>query len=231
MKFAQLKTFLAAAVASGLLTVAASATPVTGMANIIANVSVSGTSVVFSPTFTTTQGASETGDFAGLQGGSIQSLSGGPVTADTSIVKFVTFSDGLIAPVYFDLTYIAPGVGTLAGCSSAGVGSACTPAGSPFSLFQLSSNTVLAALQLNGIVYTGSAATGSSTAVSVFTTQTVINGNIPGIVQMLQNGESLTGITYSATFAASAPAVPEPSTICLMGLGLFAAGLLSRRKR
>ena len=102
----------------------------------------------------------------------------------------------------FDLTYIAPGVGTQAGCGSSTPGSLCTPNGSPFTLLQLTSSTVVASLQLNGDAYTGSSASGESFTRGVFSTQTVIGGTLPAIIAALNHGHSIDGITYSASFAA-----------------------------
>lgn len=207
----------------------AGATPITGSANIVGNVNVSASGVSFLSTFTSSAGAAETGDFSGLLGGTIKNLANGPLTGSTFLKAFATFNTGLPTPVYFDLTYIAPGVGTLAGCNSSALGTACTPSGSPFSLFQLSSNTVLAALQLNGNLYKDSSDTGVSSGVSIFSTQTVLNGTIPNIVSLLTQGQSLTGITYSASIVATSP-VPEPASLLLMRMGLVGAGLIARRK-
>src|SRR3954471_442800 len=227
MKF---KTVLGAGLLAPMLFMAGSAqaAAVSGQANIAGNVTVSANSINFAPTFVNTPGAMETGSFTGLTGGTIMSLTGGPVTGGTNVTGFINFSEGVKSPVTFDLTYIAPGVGTAAGCSSSTPGALCTPAGSPFTLIQLSSNTVVAALQLNGNAYTGSSATGSSYTTGIFSTQTAVNGTVSDIVATLQNGGSISGITYSASFAASA--VPEPGSMLLMGLGLAGAGLLARRK-
>ena len=217
------------AVPALFLTGSAQATSITGQANIAGNVSVSGTTIAFSPTFTNTVNATETGSFAGLTGGTIGSLTGGPQTGNVSVPGFISFNQGVAAPITFDLTYIAPGVGTVANCSSSALGAACTPSGSPFTLFQLTSNTVLASLNLNGVAYTGTSATGSSPTVGVFSTQDVVYGTIPAVIAALQNGGSLNGITYSASFVAS-PTVPEPASMLLMGMGLLGAGLVARRK-
>lgn len=211
-----------------LLTSTAYATPVTGQANIAGNVTVTSNAINFAPTFTTTAGAMETGSFAGLTGGTIQSLTGGPVTGNTSVPSFVVFSTGVASPVTFDLTYIAPGVGTLAGCSSSSLGAECTPAGSPFSLFQISSNTVIASLQFNGNSYTGTAASGTSPTTSIFSTQTVLGGTIPQVLAQLNSPGGITGITYSASFTVTA--VPEPGSLLIMGAGLVGVGLIARRK-
>jgi hypothetical protein len=215
-------------VSCSLLTNVAQAAPITGMANIAGNVSVTFTSINFNPSFVSTAGAMETGSFSGLTGGTIMSLTGGPATGATNIPNFAMFTTGVATPVVFNLTNIAAGVGTLAGCGSSAVGSVCTPTGSPFTLVQLTSSTVVATLQLDGEAYTGSAATGTSPTTAVFSTQLVAPGTIPTVLAQLAAG-GVSGITYSASFISANP-VPEPASMLLLGIGLVGAGLVARRK-
>src|SRR3954453_8072769 len=70
----------------------ARAAAVTGQANIAGNVNVDLTSIIFNPTFTNTPGALETGSFAGLTGGTIMSLTGGPRTGGTKVPGFTNLN-------------------------------------------------------------------------------------------------------------------------------------------
>jgi hypothetical protein len=229
MRFNRFTVASLLAIPLSLITTSVQATPVSGIANIAGNVTVTASSIEFDPQFVVpVAGATETGDFTGLTGGTIMSLFDGPQIGPTNVANFIRFTNGVAQPITFDLTFIAPGVGTPAGCNSSTSGAECTPPGSPFTLFQLTSSTVIASLQLNGNSYIGSSATGSSPTTSIFSTQTALNGTIPQIIAQLNSGGAVTGATYSASFA-TAP-VPEPTSLLLMGLGLVGAGIVARRK-
>src|SRR6478609_1576333 len=85
-----------------LIVNSASAASVSGEANIAGTVTVDASSIVFNPTFVNTPGAKETGSFAGLTGGTIMSLYGGPVTGATYVPGFINFNAGVATPVTLD---------------------------------------------------------------------------------------------------------------------------------
>jgi hypothetical protein len=172
-----------------------------------------------------------TGSFAGLTTpDSIMDLTNGPVTGDVSVIAFAFFtaSTGLVT---FDLTHIDPGTGTLAGCSDNTVGNVCTPAGSPFTLSQVTATSVGFAFSIEGWAYTGTSDTGESPAQALFTGQQV-PGTITGVLSALETNGSFSN-SYSSTFSVTEAETPEPGTLgmFLIGAGLLGMGVLRSRRQ
>jgi hypothetical protein len=205
-----------------------SATAITGTANVAGNVVVTATSATFNAALTVPPGGMETGAFAGLTGGTYNTTTLTGVGA-VSVAPFITFSGGLTTPVIFDLTTIMPGFGTVAGCTTGAIGAECTPAGSPFTLIQSTGNTVAVSLTLLGNAYTGTAGSGTSSTVGAYTTQVTTPGTIAGILAQLGTPGGSINQSYSATFTATAAAIPEPASILILGMGLLGIGVISRR--
>lgn len=170
----------------------------------------------------------DTGGFSGLLGGTIQDITGLPVLKQITFLVPTSLANPL-GKVFFDLQAFGPTTGTAAGCSSDAVGSLCTPAGSPFTLKQTAAMAVEIDLNVLGISYAGSSATGFDPTVGLLTTQNLIPGTISGVLAQVRNG----GITnsYSATFSATAPnPTPEPASMFLLGTGLIGVGFSVRKK-
>ena len=212
-----------------MTSVSVSATPVSGTANIGGSATVTGTSISFFDNLNTggafSASTPNTGSYTGETGGTITDLTGGPITGPDPISAFATFTVPT-GNVIFDLQTIAAGNGTAGACLSNTVGNLCTPTGSPFTLDQVSANTVAITLVLSGVAHTGLATTGTSPTTAIFTAQRV-PGTITDILGALSNGGSISQ-SYSATFASTA--VPEPATFGLIGTALLGVGLLKFRR-
>lgn len=225
--------FSLVALSTAAFVMPAMADSVTGTATFSGNATVNNGGIFFNATGanvpnTYVPGSPNTGDFSGLTGGTIMNLVGPSMTGPVSIPDFVTFVTGS-GLVHFDLTDILPGTGSAAACSSAAIGTVCTPPNSPFTLIQTASNAVAITLTLNGKAWINSPSP-SSSATGAFTTQDVTIGTIPNIIGTLLAGGNVHD-TYSASFIATpSSTVPEPATLLLMGVGLLGAGLVARRK-
>jgi len=204
-----------------------------GTANIDGTVTVTTTSVMFANSLGTANNVFDTGSGSGAFTGltspdSIKNLTGGPVTGPDSVIDFATFTTN-IGLVNFDLVSIDPGYGTLAGCTNNTVGNTCTTTGSPFTLTQVSANTVAFTFSLEGVFYTGSSAGGTSQGIGLFTGQQV-PGTITGVLATLKNTGSFSN-TYSATFSEfGVSSTPEPGTLVMFLTGLGLVGIVPLRR-
>jgi len=167
-------------------------------------------------------------------GTNITYTGGGPLTSSvTGLVKDLSVPSGTVLDfmtftgnpnLHFDLTSLGPGVANT-NCASLFV--ACSPSpGSPFVLTGTPTGTSLS-LSASGVARDASGH--SSTWSGVFTAQ--IPGTAASIQTTLNGGGSVVG-TYSGNFNVTAPQVPEPTTILLLGTGLagIAAKVRKRRK-
>jgi hypothetical protein len=165
--------------------------------------------------------------------GTIHDLSNSPgqQPVDTPFVlpNFLT-----IGGLNFTLTFIPGGTAGSALCGAPeAAGQQCTPPGSPFNLFNTSSNTSTASFNVLGTVSDG---TGNpANFVGVFSTQftplkTPTGGSYQDILQQLAT-QGFVDASYSASF--SFTAVPEPGTTSLLlgGLACVAANFWRRRRQ
>ncbi len=167
-----------------------------------------------------------TGPFASLPGGTatIGSIAS---TSSPAATNWIVLPDG----IDLNLTSVLAGTDPTA-CSSNAPGSSCTPAGSPYSIFQSSATQAQISFVLTGTAYSGLFSGGSSPFNAVFTEQLAGSGaTITNIVSELNS----TGLpnTYSATFTVTGPTsvTPEPGTLISSMTGLLLIGWRVTKRR
>ncbi|MCE5310832.1 MAG: hypothetical protein LLG20_24590 [Acidobacteriales bacterium] len=217
--------FLAAPVAAG---------PISGVLNITGDVTVTGTTMDWSP-LGGTSGivvvGTSTGSFLGLGGTGVMldlnSLSNPAGVAWPPVLDFLTLSAD--PTLSFELQYINQGIYSDALCGAAPAsGQNCTPTfpppKSPFNLTNLTASSSQVSMTLGGIIYQSGIPVSNFTG--VYTAQ-FAGMNYQQVLQTLAGAGSV-NTTFSASFLAEP--IPEPATAFLI-FGALAALPLVRRFR
>jgi hypothetical protein len=187
-----------------------------------------------------------------LQGGSTAPFVAGQAgtIADLNFNTPLPFVNFMQVPAaggaHFDLISLRTNTnGSIGSCTGAGAllgGASCTPAGSPFQITNGVANasgvvdTVSVSLTVDLWGYTGTSGTNFDAAnryIGIFTTQGAVMGgtNIASILATISSGGAITA-SWSATLTpTTTPAIPEPGTYVLLGLGLISVASVRKRTR
>jgi hypothetical protein len=208
----------------------------TGQFNLAGNLYVNSTQVLFGLNTVPPPGDQlaaiqlpETGAFSTLTVGETAGIKNIPMnpafpSGALSIPQWITLPDGIdvdLQNVPFN-TSIPLCTGTETTCRP-NLG----PQQSPIVLTQTSSG-VTATLDVTGIAYSGTSATGSSSLTGLLSAQ-FAGATINGLLGTFQS-QGFINSSYSGTFTVTS-AVPEPGMLAGLGLGMLALGFYRRKSR
>jgi hypothetical protein len=178
----------------------------------------------------------ETGPFSGLlptgPPAQIKNIPMNPTPPNgaLSIPQWIVLPDGIDVDLQFIPlnTSVAVCTGTSA---DNGLGNSCRPnAGSPIVLTQTSTG-VTAKVDVQGIAYTGTSTTGSSSLTGLLSANFTVGGeNTISSLLATFASQGFINTSYSGNFNTVA-GVPEPSMLAGFGLGMLALGFYRRRNR
>ena len=166
------------------------------------------------------------GDFTSFSAtlGTIRDLNAVTEPIETPLM-FHNFVVAAAQPTWdFVLTRILAGGGSPAQCDD-NVGSVCTPPGSPFTITNNTAQTGQVAITFHGYVTDGSSDPPSPWIATFSTPVNNTAGEI--IAQILARGfyQTASAGRFDVT------AIPEPETFGIIGFGLIALGILTRRRK
>jgi hypothetical protein len=234
------RVLLAAALLGGLTGTISTAAPITGTFDIAGTITVTPTLISWalaSPPLTPNEAnlATGTGSFAGLGGTNvtIQTLNSATAPVDGAGFPALTFISFDAAPAFpnLNINFIFQGIYSNAACGAApAVGQQCTvnPPTSPFNFVNNPPGPPLGPQATATFVFTGVTSDGLENWQGNFTSQFTVPYQT--VLQQLATTGSVTN-TFSATFTLTPAAVPETSSLSLLGLGLGLIGLSTKLRR
>lgn len=207
---------------------------ITGVLNTTGTVNISAGSIAFSSV--SVDSAGQVGDFVALGGtaAALQTLT--PYTAGLLPIPDVDFMTFAAAPnISFTLTFINEGIDGTAGCSAItpASGQICTPSTllspSPFNLENTSSDSSTLSFSVLGIEV--DSITNDTTPVTGVFKATFPSLSFQDFLTVLAAGGTVTN-TFTAQFSTPSSAIPEPSSLTQLMIGLSTVGIgLTYRKK